>query len=210
MKFIKLFSTLSVGRLFILALIMTVGYYMFSFDNGAAIQEQIQAAKSELSIENVKKIDIEKTMKKEEEMRGNLLQLARNLEVLKSKIPNDFKDTELSAIVNQAAQAAEIKISVLSRSSSSNSNRTAGNGSELVEEIVFSINAMGSFSQLLHFVEILSKEEKVIKTRNLQIEKMSMNTDDSTVRFAGEIIGFKQAAVAPVTTPPKTPPKAFK
>lgn len=197
MKFLKLLSQISMGRLAVAAILITIAYYMVSFDNGANIQQEINGVKAELTVENTKKLEISKTMKKEEEMRGNLLQLARNLQVLKSKIPNDFKDTELSAIVNRAGAEANLHIAVLSRNAAS--GVTTVTGSELIEEIVFTITAFGSYSQLIQFVESLSREEKIIKTRNLVLEKNTTNVDDPTIRFSGEIIGFKQAHMEPPT-----------
>ncbi|MBC7421748.1 MAG: type 4a pilus biogenesis protein PilO [Bdellovibrio sp.] len=198
MKFIKLFSTLSIGRLSIFALLITVAYYFMSFNNGSTIIEQVNAVKGQIGAEQARRTDIEKTMKKEEEMRGNVLQLARNLEVLKSKIPNDFKETEMSTIVNQASQSADVRIIVLSRGSQTNTVKKMGTGAELIDEIVFDISAVGTFTQLIHFVELLSKEEKVIRTRNFSIEKNSSNVDDATIKFKGEIVGYKQVAmVAP-------------
>ena len=78
---------------------------------------------------------------------------------------------------------------------------TVGTGAELVEEIIFDINASGSFYQLMQFVELLSKDDKVIRTRNFTIEKKSTNIDDNSVNFKGEIVGYKQVAVvSPVKT----------
>ncbi len=202
MKFIKVFATLSIGRLTVFAFVFTIGYYMMSFDDGTAIDEQIITVTAEIEAEKAKRTEIEKTMKKEEEMRGNLLQLARNLDVLKSKIPYDFKDTEMSTIVNQASLATDIKIAVLSRMAPTMAPKKPGSGAELLDEIVFEITASGTFAQLIRFVEVLSKDEKVIKTRNFAIEKNSANVDDNLVKFKGEIVGFKQVNVATVPAAP--------
>jgi Tfp pilus assembly protein PilO len=196
MKFVRLFATLSMGRLAILSLVLTVAYYFMSFDDGSQINEQIKSVQAEIGVEKARRSDIEKTMKKEEEMRGNLLQLARNLDVLKSKIPFDFKDTEMSTIVNQASINTDIKISILSRMSPAMVQKKPGTGAELLDEIVFEISATGTFAQLIRFVEVLSKEEKVIKTRNFSIEKNSSNVDDNLIKFKGEIVGFKQVSAA--------------
>ena len=86
MKFLRIFSELSVFRLAIVAALVTTGYFFMYFDNGEAIEQQITQADGELTGEKTKRTEIERKMKKEEEMRGNLLQLARNLDVVKSKI----------------------------------------------------------------------------------------------------------------------------
>ncbi|MBC7741168.1 MAG: type 4a pilus biogenesis protein PilO [Bdellovibrionaceae bacterium] len=201
MKLVKALATLSISRLAIAAVFLTVAYYFLYFDAGANIEQQITSMQGQITAEKARRADIEKTMKKEEEMRGNILQLARNLEVLKSKIPNEFKDTELSTLVNRASVGANVKITLLSRLAVAPVAKKPGTGSELIDEIAFDIAVSGTFSQLIHFVELLSKEEKVLKVRNFTIEKNSDKPDDSLIKFRGEVVGFKQApAVAPAKT----------
>ncbi len=199
MKFLRAFAGISMGKLAILALIMTVAYYFLYFDDGEALRAQMTSMQDQIKIEKARRLDIEKTMKKEEEMRGNILQLARNLEVLKSKIPNDFRDTELSTMVNRASLGADVKIGELNRLPNPiTTKKPTTTGSELVDEIIFNISVSGTFSQLVHFVELLSQEEKVLKVRNFTIERNSEKPEDNLIKFRGEVVGYKQvAAVVP-------------
>ncbi len=197
MKIFKIFSELSIFRLAIVAVLVTAGYYFMYYDNGEKIEAQIQQLDGELAVEKTKRADIEKKMKKEEEMRGNLLQLARNLDVVKSKIPNEFNEIEVSSIVNRVSISSQVKIIALKRSAVVAAVDTAATGAELIEEVNFDIEMSGTFNAIIRFVEFLSKEEKTIKVRNFILEKMSTNlTEDTVIHFKGEIVGFKQAAIA--------------
>lgn len=201
MRLIKLLAELSLPRIIILSLIATAAYYFTYFDDGTELKTQIEAANSTVSTEQARRVGIEKTMKKEEEMRGNLLQLARSLEVVKSKIPFEFKDTQMSAILNAASEASGINVLEMSTNPSAQTapppmpvtDPSMIKPEDLISEVRFNIVLSGSYESFLKFLDVLTKEDKVIKVRNFTIEKNSTNIDDDTVKFKGEVVGFKQA-----------------
>lgn len=203
MKFLKLVAELSIGKMVILALFVAAGYYVTYFDTGATIEAQIAAVNGTIAQETTRRTEIEKTMKKEEEMRGNVLQLARNLEVVKSKIPNEFKDSQMSAIINSAAQTSNVK--VVDLKSSGDPQKERGPPREinmadlkpenLIEEVRFSIIIHGTFDDFLKFLDTITKEDKVIKIRNFKISRLSEDVEENRIKFESEIIGFKQANI---------------
>ncbi len=209
MKFLRIFAELSIFRLAIVAVLVTTGYFFMYYDNGEAIEQQITQSEGELNAEKLKRAEIEKKMKKEEEMRGNLLQLARNLDVVKSKIPNEFNEIEISSVVNRVSLVSQVKIAALKRNLVTPAAQAKqATGAELIEEVNFNIEMSGTFHAIITFVELLSKEEKTIKIRNFTLEKSNTNlTEDSLIRFRGEIVGFKQSSiVAKAAKPPAAVP----
>ena len=197
MKFLKVFSELSVPRLVVVSIVATLAYFYFYYDNGSVVEEQITQAKSGLDAEKAKKVEIQKRVRKEEEMKGNILQLAGNLKVVKDKIPNEFNEIEVSSIVNKASEVSQVKLTALKRSttpSTLSAEQKIASGAELVDEVTFDIEMSGSFHGIIAFVEYLSKEVKTIKIRNFILEKNVTNlTDDTTIKFKGEIVGYKQS-----------------
>ncbi len=194
MKLIKLIGQFSMLRVFIFAVVLTAAYFFLYYDNGATFEAQITQLNGEVTVEEVKKKDTEKTIKKEDEMRANLASLARDLQVVKAKIPNEFKDTELTAIINRATVSAGVNVISLARKTSAPVVSSSAIGAESVEELVFDLAVNARFNQFVQFLEILSREEKIIKIRDFVIERSVGNgPDDSLIRFKGDIIGFKQA-----------------
>lgn len=213
MKLIKLFSTLSLARLSIVAIFVTAGYYFLYYDDGAKIEERLKAVESQLNDEKTKRTEIEKKMKKEEEMRGNVMQLAANLELVKTKIPNEFNQIEILNIVNRVSLSSGVKIAGLKPVAAKTTDKKLVTGAELIEEVNFDIEMSGSFIAIVNFVESLSKETKIIKIRNFILEKQSTDlTQETIIKFAGEIVGYRQTSVAKaaagVTSTPATAPKA--
>lgn len=204
MKLFKAFAELTLGRVLILGIFMTAGYYFSYFDAGEAIEAQIETAKGMVATESTRREGIEQTMKKEEEMRGNLLQLQRNLDVVKSKIPVELKDTEMQLLINAAATNAGVSINELSAiiDSSKPADAPAVEVSirdvkpeNLIEEVKFRIVLIGTFESFLKFLDSIAREDKVIKIRDFAIEKNSGDVDEDKVKFAGDIVGFKQAKI---------------
>lgn len=199
MKLLKLLSDLSLGRVLILAGLVTGGYYFAYFNDGSSIEQQIQSMESLLSQETNRRVQIEKTIKKEEEMRGNVLQLERNLEVVKSKIPAEFKDTDISIIMNNSARASGLAIKELSISESTQKgiqNPGSTKLEDLIDEIKFKIVLTGSFESFINFLDLITRDEKILKARNFTFEKAStVSFDEDDVIFRGEIVGYKQSAL---------------
>ena len=204
MKFLKLLSDLSLGKVVIMALFIAGGYYVSYFDSGESIETMISTVNNSISTESTRRADIEKTMKKEEEMRGNVLQLARNLDVVRSKIPNEFKDAQMSAIINAAAQSAGVNVIELSAMDTAGSKEALPpreiniadlKPESLIEEVRFKIVVHGSFDGFLKFLDTITKEDKVIKIRNFTISRLSESVEETLIKFDSEIVGFKQANI---------------
>lgn len=214
MKFLKIIADLSFPRILVLSVLAGVAYYFVYFDDGSQIQTQVESVNNSITEETTRRAGIEKTMKKEEEMRGNLLQLARNLDIVKSKIPTEFKDTQMSAIINNASVASGVNVLELTTTGKfgdqpkvAPKDKSAIRPEDLIEEVKFNITVSGSYDAFIKFLDVLTKEEKVIKIRNFSIEKNSAaNIDDDSIRFKGEVVGFKQVAFQGAAAPSPSAP----
>lgn len=202
MKFLRIIASLSMSRMVIFGVLCTVMYYTTYFDDGSVLETQIMSMNSQVNTESDRRVEVNKIIKKEEEMRGNLLQLQRNLEVVKSKIPNEFRDTQMSIILNNASIASGVNLQDLSVAQSSMNSGgqpkvydpNSIKPEDLIEEVRFNISLSGSYSAFLKFLDVLTKEDKVLKVKNFVIEKNSSDIDDDMIKFKGDVIGFKQAS----------------
>ncbi len=206
MKFLKIISSFSMTRIVIFATLCTVMYYTTYFDDGSVLDTQLTSMNGQVDMETARRVEVNKIIKKEEEMRGNLLQLQRNLEVVKSKIPNEFRDTQMSVILNNAATTSGVNLQDLSIAQSTPAppkkfDPTSVKPEDLIEEVKFKITLSGSYNSFLKFLDVLTKEDKVLKVRNFSIEKNSSDIDDDSIKFRGDVIGFKQATFLNTPTP---------
>lgn len=195
MKLIRIIAILPAFKTLIVAGLLSAIYFFMYFDDGSTLETQIQGLASEVVVEETKKKDTEATIKKEDEMQANLAALARDLQVVKAKLPNELRDTDMTSMINRAATSAGISITSLSRKVSIPLTDKKILGSESVEEVAFELAIEGSFNRFVLFIEQLAKEQNIIKVRNFSIERNIAAIAEPEIKFRGEIIGFKQAAV---------------
>ena len=204
MKILKMFADLTLGRIIIMAVFVTAGYFFVYFDPGTSIEQEIAGLDTQMAEQNRRREEINKTMKKEEEMRANTLQLRRNLDVVKAKLPNELKDTQMQNLIYDASKKSNISIDALKADTSVVRDPNAPaikiniddvKPENLIEEVRFQIKMTGTFDGFLMFLDTLAKEDKVIKIRNFKISQLSNNVEENKIVFDGEIIGFKQAKI---------------
>lgn len=202
MKLLKLISELSLGKLAILGLILTGLYFVMYYDSGATLEGRIKTAESSLAQESAKRAETNKILKEESEMKANIVELARKLEVVKSKIPSDFNDNDIILLINQTAAQSGIQVDTLSKITNNTNNSVASNNafaeaSKLIEEIPFNISINGSYNRFLDFIDRLAKSDRMVRFKNLSIDKQNLtNFSSNRISVKGQIVGYRQSSVA--------------
>jgi Tfp pilus assembly protein PilO len=199
-------STLSLNRIAIFGFLLTVFYYFTSYNNGDLIVTQIQALQAQITSETSKKVETERVLKKEEEMRVDVASLAKTYEAVKSKIPIDFETSELRIIVEQISAATELKIAKLTNADPQqvNSPEAAGSAVEanLVQKVAINYVFQGSFPQLQNFMSQIAAVEKIIKVSELKIRTVDGTSGpNKDLTIEAVLVGYRQAAVAAAKAP---------
>lgn len=187
-------SSLSLARIAIFGLLLTAGYYFSLYDSGEVLAQEIQNVRSQVEVENTKKLETEKTLRKEEQMRADVAILVKTYEEVKSKIPIEFEPSELRAIVQQISNASSLKITKL-RNVDGHVAATRGPGqSNLVEELAVEYSFQGNYSQILDFMTMLSQVEKIVRVMDMRISVQDGSSGPSRyLNFDATLIGYKQA-----------------
>lgn len=200
-KFLKLITELSVGKLAVLGLIVTLLYFLIYYENGDDLQALITAAEANLAQESTKKAETTKILQEESEMKANIVELARKLEVVKSKIPSNFKDNDLIVLINQSASLSGLNIEQLAKRTN-NAGLGAQTGFEtantkLIEEIVFNVSLTGTFNRFLDFTDRIAKNERMVRLKNVTIEKLYPGKPlERKISVKALAVGYKQATTA--------------
>lgn len=199
-------STLSVNRIAIFGFILTMIYFFTIYNNGDALVAEIQGLQAQIAEETAKKVETERVLKKEEEMRADVASLAKTYEAVKSKIPIDFETSELRIIVEQVSAATDLKIAKLSNSDPQQVNSPEATQSpdeaNLVQKVAINYVFQGSFAQLNNFMTQIGGMEKIIKISELKI-RAENGTDgpNKNLMIEAVLVGYRQAAVAAAKTP---------
>ncbi len=174
MKALKMFAELTMGRIIILAIFVAGGYYASYFDPGTSIEEATERVNGMIAVEEARRTEINKLLKKEEEMRGNVLQLQRNLEVVKSRIPNELKDSQMQELINSAAKTSGVNVTKLSATATVAKDPNAPpikikladvKPENLIEEVKFKISLDGTFEDFLKFLDTLPEVAVISRER---------------------------------------------
>lgn len=199
-------STLSVNRIALFGLLLTLFYYFMIYNNGDLIVSEIQGLNTQIAQETTKKVETERVLKKEEEMRNDVASLAKTYEAVKSKIPIDFETSELRIIVEQISAATELKIIRLNNTDAEQVNTPQAGESEeeanLVQKVAIKYVFQGNFAQIQAFMTQIGAVEKIIKVSELKIKSENGQTGPNKyLTVEAVLVGYRQAAVATTKTP---------
>ncbi len=197
-KIMNAVGVLSLPRVALFAGVLTGIYYVVLHDSGGTIIQATEAAKSQLESENAKKIETQKVLKKEQQMKADVELLARKFEEIKARIPLDFTESDLRSIVDQYSMKANLKTTRTDRKQITIKVDPDNNGNEsLIDQVALSYEFEGSYDNISRFVSEISNLEKLIKIGDFELSARSdgaVSKKNKDLVFKVIIIGFKQAA----------------
>jgi Tfp pilus assembly protein PilO len=185
----------SIIRVAIFGLVLGVAYFFSIYDSGETILNEMQALKNQIAEEATKKVETEKILKKEEQMRSDVALLAKTYEEVKSKIPIDFESSELRIIIEQVSSATNIKINKLRAIQNPIQPVVQNPENHLVDQVAIEYSFQGDYNQVKNFITQLSQVEKIIKVSDLKITLpvASQNGPLRQLNVDAMILGFKQS-----------------
>ncbi len=198
LKFVDLVGGMSFSKVALLSLILTVGYFFTVYDSGSEIQQSIEAAKTQSEEENTKKIQTNKILKKEQQMKEDVQQFAKKFEVIKSRIPIEFTESELREIVVQQASKNSLTNKVSSRTQLT-FGKLEKDEENLIERVALNYTFEGTYVDISQFIVDISNLDKIVKIGDFTLTENASQTKDAKenkklkkLNFVVTIIGFKQ------------------
>ena len=204
------FANFSTGQLAIAGVILTVIYYTSFFNNGSAIELEMTSIKAQIEEEKIKKVETNRVLQKEEQMRADVSMLVKKYEDVKSKIPIEFLESELRIIIDQYANQFELKTTRNQRASKGKDFGSALDAN-LVEQVALEYTFMGTFFNLEKLINQITRLDKLVKVESFQFISAEKKTNAGVgyeVSLTATIIGFKQSSIA--LNENKNPPNGTK
>lgn len=193
-------GSLPLSRVVMVAVFLTAAYYFMIYDDGSAIVTRIEAAKVQLEVENKKKIETQKVLKKEQQMKSDVELFANKFEEIKSRIPVEFSEAELRAIVNQYSTRNNLKTTRTERrppaATPVSAKAAETSGENLVEQVILGYEFEGSYGNIAKFVSEISNLEKIIKIGDFNLNLLPTpggKTKTYELAFKASIVGYKQS-----------------
>lgn len=170
-KMMSAVASLTVSQVGLFSLIVAAVYYFMFYDGGATIQSNIEASEAQLAEESAKKIETQKVLTKEQQMRANVQVVAQKFEEIKSKIPLEFTESELRSMVDRLATQSQLR-TVRSDRSMSEHNFADKESAKLISQVSVTYSFEGSYAQIAKFVMMLNEQEKLIMLGDFKLDRL--------------------------------------
>ena len=191
-------ADMSTGRLAIMGLIFAGLYYVSFFNAGSQLRQNIESLKSQIAEEETKKIETNKILQKEEQMRADVTLLVKKYEEVKARIPIEFLESELRIIIDTLINKHELR-TVKNLRANSGQDFGMNQDATLVEQVPLEYTFTGTFMNLYKFMKDLSLTEKTIKVENFLLSAKPRESNaprSKELTLTATIIGFKQSVAA--------------
>lgn len=195
-KIINIIGAMALFRVAFFSAILTAAYYFLFYNSGSTIIEAMETAKSQLVIENNKKIETQKVLKKEQAMKADVELVVKKFEEIKAKIPLEFTESELRSILDKYSTQNYLK-TIKSERRANLAPVGSDENQNLIEQVGLNYEFLGNYSSISRFLVELLSLEKVIKVSDFSISKQ-INTKptkskEQILLFKATIVGYKQS-----------------
>lgn len=190
------FKRLTLGRALVLGCALASLYYMFLFDSGSSLKEQLQATKNEItSLQTQLEADQAK-LDRAAKFKVIAMQVGTTINKLLSVIPENFGASDLMRIVSNETKVAGSSLNNITPFAPENSGV-----SKEFEELAVSVNVTGSFLQHMVFLSNLTKVSQILVIRKLDLTTDREGDETPVVAMSAEIVAFRYRNLPPEPKP---------
>jgi type IV pilus assembly protein PilO len=189
-KLYDFFANMSSQKMLIIAGLLGGIYYMTIFDDGSALETQLNQIKSEIAVEAEKVTRSEQAKKEVEEVRMQVGALGEQFKIVAQKIPPEVQMADVIRLVDGVAKSAGVSIK--------SKEPLPRLSKDYFEEIPLKITLEGSFSEITMYLFYISSLERIMRVRDFRLDippgnssQNSMNSFGGLLRFEGEILSYR-------------------
>ncbi|MFZ4403705.1 MAG: type 4a pilus biogenesis protein PilO [Pseudobdellovibrionaceae bacterium] len=183
-KLFEFLAALNMQKTLMLALVVGAGFYYTAYNDGSALNSQLQTVEQSLQAEEANKQKTESVLKEKVRMQETLKSLGQQYEEVSKKLPSLLTALEVTKAIDEYARTSAVSVKL----------KRTGNveKKELVEEIPVDVALEGSYVQLAQFIYFISSAERLTRIRNFSIETITEG-NASRLKLDGQIVGYKLA-----------------
>lgn len=182
----KLFDSLAaqqMNKVLLIGLFLTGFYWYFLYNDGTAIDAQIQTVSQQLQEEENKKKDTDATLKQVQEMQEKVGQLSQKYQEISRRLPSVLFSIDINKAIDDFARNSGV--SVKSKRPGENIKK------EVVEEVPVDVSLEGSYAELAQFTFLVSTAERMARIKNIVVSEPEPNS--KRLKFEGQVVGYKLA-----------------
>ncbi|MFM6928607.1 MAG: type 4a pilus biogenesis protein PilO [Bdellovibrio sp.] len=184
-KLFEKLSSFTIGKAFVIGLLVAGIFYVTLYDDGSALDGQIANVSQQLTQEEAKKKDTDATLKQVREMQDKVGRLSQQYQEISRRLPNALYSIDINKSIDGFARSADVDIK--SKKPGENVKR------EVVEEVPVSVSLEGTYSQLAQFVYLVASSERLARVKNIVISEPEGDVTNKKLKFEGQVVGYKLA-----------------
>lgn len=198
-KILERLAALTTGQILIGGAILGAIYYFTSFDDGSSIDTQVNAVVEDIKKEETKKKDVDATLAEKSRMEKSVIGLGEQYSMVSKLLPSNLSSIEVNRSIDQFATNSGVNIK----------NRKPGTPipREIVEEVPVDVTLEGTYSELTHFMYMISSIERLTRMGAFSFERTQDTKETGKLKFTGSVIGYR---LAPTKETKSSDPKAAK
>lgn len=165
-------KNLPFGTALIINLILSVVYYFSLYDNGSALENQIQATKTQLTASENELENLKKAVEDAERFKQTMATLGTEMERILLAIPSQLTSMELMKIISTEAKSVGVDIKNLAGQAGTASS--AKDTKQFYEAVTVEVTISGSYNQVMMFLSNLTRLDKILIAKNLTLDIAQM------------------------------------
>lgn len=184
-KILERLAALTSLQVLIGGVLLGAFYFYTSFDDGSGIDLQLNSVMEEVKKEEVKKKDVDATLAEKSRMEKSLMSLGEQYSIVTKLLPSNLSSIEVNRSIDQFATNSGVNIK----------NRKPGTPipREVVEEVPVDVTLEGTYSELTHFMYMISSIERLTRVGSFALERTVETKDNGKLKFIGSVIGYRLA-----------------
>jgi type IV pilus assembly protein PilO len=166
--------------------LIVVGIYYFSlYDDGASLDVNLKKIETELKAEQDKEKEVQQAYLEQEKIKKEVEQLGQQFVLASKAIPTEHQVGDILLSISTLASAAGVN--VMQQQQGKETLK------EIVEEKPMKVKLEGTFTEIVRFLDYLSRLERILRVRDFTISRSSAPDAKKTNRliFEGDIISYR-------------------
>lgn len=167
-------------------------YYFLMYDNGAALEANIKAANDRLATAKTQLQNTERAMENANRFEKEMQATSRQFEKITEFMPPTIGAAELTAIINQQAQASGVRPKIEPK------GEDAPSGFYQTSRVDLQLE--GTFAQIVTFLSYLSRVPRLLTFDHVELKQPE---GGGTLTFSGTLIAYRYLKDASGDATPK-------
>lgn len=175
---------LTIGVALGIGLIFAFVYYFTVFDDGSAIQNQINAAQSALSLKIEKRESLKKDIEEAKKIKDRVNILSEKFKEALKFLPTEWKEDALIADISKQAQIAGVTIVKINPQKD---KVKMG----IYEEMGIDFEINGSFVSTMLFMSNVSRIQRIIEVVDFYLRNENPDAENPILKSTGRLMAYR-------------------